>query len=63
MTVLLLQRCDTAIITKYRIQEEGKDPVVLDEVSITQEEVAVKEKCTSEWKTFYKILLNKKNSC
>ena len=51
----IIQRCDTAIVTKYRIDEEGRDPDVLDEVTITAEEVTVKQKCTREWTTFYRI--------
>ena len=51
----IVQRCDTAIVTKYRIEEEGREPDVLDEVTITVGEVKVKEKYTREWTTFYRI--------
>ena len=40
---------------KYRIEEEGRDPDVLDEVTIAAGEVEVKEKYTREWTTFYRI--------
>ena len=53
--LFIIQRCDTAIITKYRIDEEGRDPDVLDEVTITADEVSVEQNCTSEWTTFYRI--------
>ena len=52
--LFLLQCCDEEIATLYKIQEKGRDLVVRDGVTITAEEVHLKQNCPKEWRTLCK---------
>ena len=49
-----MQCCDEEMAALYKIQEAARDLVVKDGVTITGEEVCVKQNCPKEWKTLCK---------
>ena len=49
-----MQCCDEEMAALYKIQEKARDLVVKDGVTITADEVCVKQNCPKEWKTLCK---------
>ena len=54
LSIFLLQCCDEEIATVYKIQESERNLVVRDGVTITAEEVRLKQNCPKEWRTLCK---------